>query len=390
MAEKLDCVVVGAGVVGLAIARALTLAGRDVVVLEAEVRIGMHSSSRNSEVIHAGIYYPEHSLKARLCVRGRQLLYDYCTERNVDHQRIGKLIVATREDELDKLRKIQQQGLKNGVDDLRMMNADEIGEIEPNVECVSALYSPSTGIVDSHALMLALQTDVEAHGNEVVLNSEVTNLNTAGQGLRFECGDAAFVCKTLVNSAGLGAQALALSGDRPRGGLLQNAGGSIPVGAHSRQAGSRHAGDFPGLLQHYFAKGHYFAYQGKSPFKHLIYPLPIEGGLGIHATNDLGGAVRFGPDVTWVDDIDYEFDESRKPEFVAAIRRYYPDLDEGKLSPAYTGVRPKLYGPGESAADFVIQGEVDHGVRGLVNLIGIESPGLTSCLAIGEYVSDLI
>ncbi len=216
MAEKLDCVVVGAGVVGLAIARALTLAGRDVVVLEAEARIGMHSSSRNSEVIHAGIYYPEHSLKARLCVRGRQLLYHYCTERNVDHQRIGKLIVATRDDELDRLRKIQRQGLKNGVDDLRMMNADEIGEIEPNVECVSALFSPSTGIVDSHALMLAMQADIEAQGGEVVLNSAVTNLNSKEHGLRFESGGEVFTCKTLINSAGLGAHALGLSGDRPR------------------------------------------------------------------------------------------------------------------------------------------------------------------------------
>ncbi len=383
MAEKLDCVVVGAGVVGLAIARALTLAGRDVVVLEAEARIGMHSSSRNSEVIHAGIYYPEHSLKARLCVRGRQLLYDYCTERNVDHQRIGKLIVATREDELEKLHKIQQQGQKNGVDDLRMMNADEIGEMEPNVECVSALFSPSTGIVDSHALMLAMQADIEARSNEVVLNSEVTNLKLEGEGLRFECGDAVFACKTFVNSAGLGAQALGLSGDRPRGGLLQNAEGSIPVGA-------RHTGDFPGLLQHYFAKGHYFAYQGKSPFKHLIYPLPIDGGLGIHATNDLGGAVRFGPDVTWVDDVDYDFDESCKPEFVAAIRRYYPDLDESKLTPAFTGIRSKLHGPGGFAADFVIQNESDHGVRGLINLFGFDSPGLTSCLAIGDYVRKLL
>ncbi len=383
MAEKLDCVVVGAGVVGLAIARALTLAGRDVIVLEAEARIGMHSSSRNSEVIHAGIYYPEHSLKARLCVRGRQLLYHYCAERNVDHQRIGKMIVATRADELEELRKIQQQGLKNGVDDLRMMSVDEIGEIEPNVECVSALFSPSTGIVDSHALMLAMQADIEAQGGEVVLNSAVANLKSAEHGLRFESGGEVFACKTLINSAGLGAQALALSGDRPRGGLLQNAEGSIPVGA-------RHAGDFPGLLQHYFAKGHYFAYQGKSPFKHLIYPLPIDGGLGIHATNDLAGITRFGPDVIWIDDVDYEFDESRKPEFVAAIKSYFPGLDESKLSPDYTGVRPKLYGPGESAADFVIQGAADHGVRGLVNLIGIESPGLTSCLAIGEYVRALL
>ncbi|MCH8060075.1 MAG: NAD(P)/FAD-dependent oxidoreductase, partial [Proteobacteria bacterium] len=348
-----------------------------------EARIGMHSSSRNSEVIHAGIYYPEHSLKARLCVRGRQLLYHYCADRNVDHQRIGKLIVATRKNELDKLRKIQQQGLKNGVDDLRMMSADEIGEIEPNVECVSALLSPSTGIVDSHTLMLAMQADIEAHGNEVVLNSEVTNLKLEGQGLRFECGGEVFACKTLVNSAGLGAVQLVLSGNRPRGGLLQNAEGSIPVGA-------RHAGDFPGLLQQYLAKGHYFAYRGKSPFKHLIYPLPIDGGLGIHATNDLAGITRFGPDVIWIDEVDYDFDENRKPEFVAAIRRYYPGLDESKLSPDYTGVRPKLHGPGKPAPDFVIQGAADHGVRGLVNLIGIESPGLTSCLAIGEYVSGLL
>ncbi|MCH7822395.1 MAG: NAD(P)/FAD-dependent oxidoreductase [Proteobacteria bacterium] len=359
MAEKLDCVVVGAGVVGLAIARALTLAGRDVVVLEAEARIGMHSSSRNSEVIHAGIYYPEHSLKARLCVRGRQLLYHYCAERNVGHQRIGKLIIATCEDELDQLHKIQQQGLKNGVDDLRTLDAGEIGEIEPNVQCVAALFSPSTGIVDSHALMLAMQADIEAQGGELVLNSAVANLKSAEHGLRFESGGAVFACKTLVNSAGLGAVELVVS-------------------------------DFPGLLQQHLAKGHYFAYAGKSPFKHLIYPVPAAGGLGIHATNDLGGTVRFGPDLTWVESVDYGFDKNRKPDFVKAIKRYYPELDESKLSPAYTGVRPKLHGPGELVADFVIQSEADHGVRGLVNLIGIESPGLTSCLAIGEYVNNLM
>ncbi len=357
MADKLDCVVIGAGVIGLAIARALAMSGREVVVLEGEAQVGTHSSSRNSEVIHAGIYYPENSLKARLCVRGKQMLYDFCVERSVAHQRIGKLIVASNTGDLDKLRELHRQAKANGVDDLRFIDADTVRELEPNVDSVGALLSPSTGIVDSHGLMSALQADVEAHGGVVLVNSPVTDINASDDGFEFDVGEAAFACRSLVNSAGLGAVAV------------------VPTGRASRSA--------PTVR---FAKGHYFTYQGKSPFKHLIYPVPSGGGLGIHATNDLGGSVRFGPDVSWVESVDYEFDESRKPAFVAAIKSYFPGLDESKLVPAYTGIRPKLHGAGEPAADFVIQGAADHGVRGLVNLFGIESPGLTSCLAIGEYI----
>jgi len=364
MADKLDCVVVGAGVVGLAIARTLALAGREVMVLEAESQIGMHCSSRNSEVIHAGIYYAEESLKARLCVQGKDMLYRYCEAHHVSHKRIGKLIVAAERDDIEKLQAIGRQARRNGVDDLRFLDESEVNELEPAVVSHGALLSPSTGIIDTHELMTALQGEIEANGGAVVLNSRVWNLNVIDGGLQFDSGGQTFVCEALVNAAGLWAQELvdkSLSNSRPK---------ALPL--------------------HYLAKGHYFAYQGKSPFEHLIYPVPVPHGLGIHATNDLGGAVRFGPDVSWVDEIDYDFDEGLKPDFAEAIRRYFPGLDEEKLVPAYTGIRPKISGPGEPPADFMIQDEKDHGVPGLVNLFGIESPGLTASLAIGEYVSDLL
>jgi L-2-hydroxyglutarate oxidase LhgO len=335
-------------------------------VLEAEAQVGMHSSSRNSEVIHAGLYYPEESLKARLCTQGKKMLYAYCEEHHVSHKRLGKLILAPSKDEHDRLEEIREQAAKNGVSDLQYLSSDEVRDLEPEVVCGGGLWSPSTGIIDSHDLMTALQAEIEGQGGVVVLNGEVTNLNVVNQGIRFESGGKAFVCGTLVNSAGLWAHGLVeplmSSGNRAHGALLQ---------------------------QH-LAKGHYFAYQGKSPFRHLIYPLPFDDGLGIHATNDLSGAVRFGPDVTWVDSIDYEFDESRKPDFVEAIRIYFPGLHEDKLTPAYTGIRPKLVGPGGPFADFVIQTEKDHGVPGLINLYGIESPGLTACLAIGKYVKEIL
>ena len=359
MSETLDCVVVGAGVVGLAIGRSLALAGRDVVVLEAEPHIGMHASSRNSEVIHAGLYYPEDSLKARLCVRGKQMLYAYCEEHRVAHKRLGKIIVAPREEDFDRLNEIEEQATRNGVTDLTFLNGEQARELEPDVECAGALLSPSTGIVDSHEFMTALQADIEGSGGTVVLNSAVEDVVVADKGLRFASDGGAFVCRTLVNAAGAWAQ-----------GLVGAIMGRVP--------------------QRYLAKGHYFAYQGKSPFRHLIYPLPSDGGLGIHATNDLSGAARFGPDVKWVDAIDYAFDESCKQAFVAAIRSYFKGLDEEKLVPAYTGIRAKLAGPGAGFTDFMIQGEAGHGVPGLVNLFGIESPGLTASLAIGEYVRTML
>ena len=362
MTDKLDCVVVGAGVVGLAIARSVARSGRQVIVLDAESQIGTHSSSRNSEVIHAGIYYPEKSLKARFCVRGRDMLYRYCATHGIAHQRIGKLIVATGEAELPKLDALRQQAALNGVDDLQFITAEEARKIEPNVESVGALLSPSTGIVDSHALMTALQAELEESDGVVVLNSRVSNVNPFEDGIEFQVGDERFECVTLINSAGLGAVE-----------LMSDA--------------LRLAGNAPTM---HLAKGHYFSYQGKSPFGHLIYPLPSGGGLGIHATNDLAGVARFGPDVIWVDSLDYEFDESRKADFVAAIKNYFPDLDADRLIPGYTGIRPKLHGPDEPAPDFLIQGERDHGVRGLVNLMGIESPGLTASLAIAEHVYGLL
>ena len=361
MSEQLDCVVIGAGAVGLAIARSLARAGRDVVVLEREDRIGMHSSSRNSEVIHAGLYYPEDSLKANLCVAGKEMIYAYCDEHGIPGKRIGKLVVATSDSELERLHAIQEQATRNGVE-VQEMTHEQVRELEPAVTCQFALLSPSTGIIDSHAYMLALRGDIEAHGGVVVCNSEVTEVAVFNDGfhLRLSDGDEKFACNVLINSAGHNAQEIAE--------LI------APKDAPTR----------------YLAKGQYYAYQGTSPFNHLIYPVPIDGGLGIHASNDMGGSARFGPDVAWVDNVNYDFDESRKADFVKAIRCYFPDLDEDKLSSAYTGVRPKISGPGEPSADFLIQGEEAHGVRGLVNLFGIDSPGLTSSLAIGEYIKSML
>lgn len=363
MADTLDCVIVGAGVVGLSVARSLAVAGREVFVLEAESQIGMHTSSRNSEVIHAGLYYPEGSLKARLCVRGRELLYRYCDKHRIACERTGKLIVACHQEDLDKLHAIEQQARRNGVDDLRFLDAADARKLEPAVVCEGAFLSPSTGIVDTHELMTALQAEIEAHGGAVVLNSRVSDLSAVDGALRFESSGEVFVCRTLVNAAGLWAQEL-LSGLVGRG---------LEV--------------IPPL---HLAKGHYFSYQATSPFRHLVYPVPADGGLGIHATNDMSGMVRFGPDVVWVESVDYDFEQTRKADFVAAIRSYFPDLDESKLVPAYTGIRPKLSAAGEPPADFLIEGERDHGVPGLVNLFGIESPGLTATLAIGDHVKELL
>jgi len=363
MSEQLDCVVIGAGIVGLAVARSMAMAGRAVVVLEREDHIGMHSSSRNSEVIHAGLYYPQESLKAELCVAGKHLLYAYCDEHRIPFERIGKLIVASGDGELERLHAIHAQAKENGVHDLQQLTARQVREIEPAIVCADALLSPSTGIIDAHAYMLALQGDIEACGGVVVCNSEVTAVAVHNEGFCLSLAsmeDEEFVCNTLINSAGHDAQAIA---------RLPGAGEPPPG---------------------YFAKGEYYAYQGRSPFNHLVYPLPIEGGLGIHATNDLGGAARFGPDVSWVDEVNYDFDESRKADFLKAIRQYFPSVNEDMLVPAYAGVRPKLAGPGEPAADFAIHSEEQHGLPGLINLFGIDSPGLTSSLAIGQYVKLLL
>ena len=365
MTESVECVVIGAGVVGLAVARALALGGREVWVLEAANAIGTGTSSRNSEVIHAGIYYPTGSLKARLCVQGREMLYAYCAERGIPHRRCGKLIVATSNDQRLSLEAIQAQAQANGVDDLQWLGRDEARALEPALECVAALLAPSTGIVDSHALMLALQGDLEHAGGMVALNSPVAKAECGPDAIEIEAADGTQLrARTVVNAAGLHAPALA-----------------------SRFEGLRAAH----VPRAHYAKGSYFTLAGKAPFDHLIYPVPEAAGLGVHLTLDLGGQAKFGPDVQWVDSADdLLVDPARGDAFYAEVRKYWPALKDGALAPGYAGVRPKIHGPGEPAADFVVQGPQVHGVAGLVNLFGIESPGLTSALALGEYVASLL
>jgi len=362
MTPSADVAVIGGGVIGLAVARALALAGREVYLLESERFVGFHTSSRNSEVIHAGIYYPKGSLKARLCVEGRLALYAYCQARGVAHARTGKVIVATAEEEVGELERIRASAEANGVHDLGWLTAGEVHALEPEVRAVRGLLSPSTGIIDSHALMSALRADAEAAGARLVLRTPVLGGRVESGGIELELGGdepARVGFRTVVNSAGPWAQGVARS---LRG---------LPPSTIPPQR---------------FAKAHYFVLSGRSPFRRLVYPVPVPGGLGTHVTLDLAGRARFGPDVSWVDSVDYAFDESRAESFYRSIRRYYPGLADGALSPGYTGVRPKLSGPGEPAADFLVQGPAEHGVPGLVNLYGIESPGLTAALPLAEEV----
>ncbi|MBU0590437.1 MAG: NAD(P)/FAD-dependent oxidoreductase [Gammaproteobacteria bacterium] len=363
--EQVDCVVIGAGVVGLAVARALALDGREVLVLEAAEGIGTQTSSRNSEVIHAGIYYPKGSLKAQLCVQGKQLLYTYCTERGIGHSRCGKLIVATSEEQVPDLQGIVAKASANGVHDLVQLSRDEARALEPQLECVAALHSPSTGIVDSHALMLSYQGDLENAGGMVVMNSPVAHAVVEQDAIILEASDGTKLqAKTVVNAAGLYAQTLA-----------HNFEGLAP---------SR-------IPPSYYAKGNYFTLAGRSPFSRLIYPVPQAAGLGVHLTIDLGGQAKFGPDVQWVDSPeDLLVDPARGDAFYAEVRRYWPALPDAALLPGYAGIRPKIQAPHEPARDFMIQGPADHGVPGLVNLFGIESPGLTSSLALGAHVAALL
>ena len=366
MAERIECAVIGAGVVGLAIARRLAANGREVVVLEAETAFGIHTSARNSEVIHAGIYYPTGSLKARLCVTGRKTLYRYCAERGVHHKRIGKLIVACDESELVGLRKYREQAETNGVGDLESLDRKALAALEPEVRCVAGILSPSTGIVDSHGLMLAYLGDAEGAGASLALGSPVVSGRVEAGGIVLEVGGAepmTIECGTVVNSAGLGAQAVARS-------IVETPRETIPPS--------------------FYAIGHYYTLSGAAPFRRLVYPVARQDWLGVHVTIDLGGQVKFGPDFTWIDRVDYRFDASREAAFYAAIRRYYPGLKDGSLQPGYTGIRPKTAGPGEPVQDFTILGPRDHGVAGLVNLFGIESPGLTSSLAIADHVASLL
>jgi L-2-hydroxyglutarate oxidase LhgO len=364
--SELDVVVIGGGVIGLAVARALALQGRQVTLLETESRVGQHTSSRNSEVIHAGIYYPPGSLKARSCVAGKTLLYAYAAEQGVPHRRLGKLIVASRDEEVPALEKIRQGAEQCGVNDLEWLEAKDVAALEPAVTAVRGLISPSTGIIDSHAFMSSLRRDASEHGAEVVTSSPLLGGRVRDSGgFELDIGGAeptTVTCRSLVNAAGLWAQDVARSID------------GVPPSS------------VPGQ---YFAKGHYFTLSGQSPFKRLVYPVPVPGGLGVHVTLDLAGQARFGPDVAWQNGVDYSFEDGREARFYEAIRRYFPALAAGALTPGHTGIRPKLGGPAEPAQDFLIQGESAHGVPGLVNLYGIESPGLTASLALAEQVSLL-
>lgn len=358
MAERCDAVVIGAGVIGLAVARELALAGREVLMLERNALIGAETSSRNSEVIHAGIYYPAGSVKAETCVRGKALLYDYCDQRHVPYNRLGKLIVATSRQHLEVLRGYQRQALRNGVGQLRWLDRDEALVLEPEVRCLAAVFSETTGVIDSHAFMLSLHGDVEAQGGIVSFHTDVTGLGREGGRLLVRCGDFDLAAQVVVNAAGLEAPQVASA------------------------LGGQHRG--------YYAKGHYYALSGKSPFTHLVYPVADEGGLGVHVTLDLAGQARFGPDVVWIDEADYAFDLANRDRFVASIRKYYPAIDPDRLHPDYTGIRPKLAPAGSPASDFVIEGPCEHGIPGLVNLLGIESPGLTSSFAIAERVARML
>jgi len=363
--EEVDCIVAGAGVVGLAVARALAMSGREVIILESAEGIGTETSSRNSEVIHAGIYYPANSLMARFCVAGRRMLYPYCIEKHIPHRNCGKLIVATNEREDAMLAGIKLRAEANGVEGMRVLTAAEAIAMEPNLACTSALHSPATGIIDSHSYMLALQGDAENAGATPVFFSPVLGGRVAGRHIEVEVGGADTMtlrCNLFVNAAGLHAPFLA----RHIHGLPQD---RVPT--------------------EYFAKGNYFTLAGRSPFSRLIYPVPVPGGLGVHLTMDLGGQAKFGPDVEWIDAIDYTVDPSRSDSFYAAVRTYWPGLKDGALQPGYAGIRPKIVPKGAPGQDFVVQGPQTHGVAGLINLFGIESPGLTASLAIAEHVLEV-
>src|SRR5687768_634668 len=364
MADRVECVVIGAGVVGLAVARALALAGREVLLLEAETHPGTITSARNSGVIHAGLYYSPGSFKARFCVAGNRALYAYCKARGVDHHNSGKLIIANGDEEEQVLLHLLERAHRNDVDGVRLISGAEAVKLEPEVRCTAALHCPTSGIIDQHPYMLALQGDMENAGGTLVCNCRVESLARSDAGFVVKTGGEAATeleARFVVNSAGLGAVD-----------LLKNIEG-YP------------ADRIPTL---HLGRGNYFTVAERSPFKHLIYPVPHAAGLGIHATLDLGKRVRFGPDVEWIDHIDYSVNAARAPMFYEAIRRYWPRLADGALMPDYTGIRPKLHGPGQPQPDFRIESAAEHGLPGLVNLLGIESPGLTSSMAIGDYAAS--
>src|SRR4051795_8626831 len=363
--DRVECVVIGAGVVGLAITRRLAQAGLEVVVLEAAEGIGTVTSSRNSEVIHAGIYYPAGSLMARMCVAGKHALYDYCRDHGIPHRNCGKLIVATTPSEAEKLQSIKAHAEANGVLDMQTLSGDAARTMEPALNCDAALLSPSTGIIDSHAFMLALRGDAEAAGAAFAFHTPLARAKVVAGRIEIEAGGDApmtLECDLLVNAAGLGAPAVARSIE------------GMPIEL---------------IPCAYLAKGNYFSCSARAPFSRLIYPVPEPGGLGVHLTLDMAGQARFGPDVEWVENIDYAVDPERAERFYPAIRRYWPTLPDGALMPSYSGIRPKIVPPEVAAQDFLIQGPRDHGVGGLINLFGIESPGLTASLAIADYVAEL-
>ena len=359
----IDTIIVGAGVVGLAVARACAQSGRQVLIVERHPHIGEEVSSRNSEVIHAGIYYPKNSLKAQLCVAGSAALYQYCETHSVPFQRLGKLIVAGQESQLDALQTLKEKAQVNGVNDLRFVEQDELLEMEPALSAVAALHSPSTGIIDSHQLMLSLLGDAENAAAVIALSANVQAGKVIKDGFELTIDDYSISCSELINCAGLSAQHIAHS--------IQG----IPTGSIPPQ---------------YLSRGCYFSLADKNPFSRLIYPLPNEEGLGVHLTLDLAGQARFGPDTEWVGHIDYQFSADRADSFYDAIRSYYPALADGALEPAYAGIRPKVVGSGATAGDFIIDGVTAHGVPGWIALYGIESPGLTACIAIGNYVLALL
>ena len=366
MAERVETVVIGAGVVGLAIARSLALTGRDVLILEREDLVGSITSARNSEVIHAGIYYAKDSLKARMCVAGRKMLYEFCAANGVTAWNCGKLIVACTPDEVEQFSGIARRAWDNGVEDLREISASEAQAMEPALRCDGALHSPSTGVVDSHNFMMALLGEAEAHDAMLVLNTKVERITSAEDGFLIRTGGDEpmdLLAREVVNTAGLDAPGLAATMDK------------LPPDARPDA---------------YFAKGNYFALTGKAPFSRLIYPAPVAGGLGVHITLDLQGRGRFGPDVEWIEEIDYSVDPSRSDSFYGAIRRYWPDLPDDSLRPDYCGIRPKLSRGGKHADDFRVDGAEVHGLPGYVGLYGIESPGLTSSMAIADHVRDLM
>lgn len=363
MTYSVETIIIGAGVIGLAIAREAALQGQDVLVIERHPHFGEETSSRNSEVIHAGIYYPAGSLKAKLCVEGRKLLYRYCVDHHVPHKRLGKLIVATNQDEFAVLQSIREKAAANTVNDLQSISAAQAMEMEPALSCIGALLSPSTGIIDTHQYMLSLVGQIEDYGGAIAYRTSFQSAATVSDGFEVRCDDTVIKCKNLINAGGLNAQTIA----RAINGLDQK---YIP--------------------ERYLTKGNYFTMNKPSPFKHLVYPVPNTASLGVHVTLDLAGQIRFGPDQEWVNDLNYDVDPTRAATFYDAIRNYYPDLSDGSLIPAYAGIRPKIQGPNDPMCDFDIKGPKAHEIPGLVTMTGMESPGLTASLAIAKHVMTLL